>query len=70
METHFSGPVFLATGSDVGVMAGAGVPTDAVTGAGTMGKGSIYVDITNGKLYVNSGAGTKASPAWKIVTSA
>lgn len=49
-------------------IAGAGVPTDAVTGAAQCGKGSTYTDITNGKLYINGG--TKASPAWKIVTSA
>lgn len=55
---------------DVRHIFGAGVPTDAVTGAGDCGKGSIYTDTTNGKLYINSGAGTKSSPVWKLVTSA
>lgn len=56
--------------SDLRHLHGAGAPTDAVTGAGECGKGSLYTDRTNGKLYINSGAGTKASPAWKLVTSA
>ena len=55
---------------DVRTISGAGVPVDGTTGAGDTGKGSLYIDVTNGKLYINSGAGTKASPAWKIVTSA
>lgn len=54
----------------VSLLNGAGVPTDGVTGATFAEKGSIYIDRTNGKLYVNSGAGTLASPVWKIVTSA
>lgn len=51
-------------------MAGAGVPTDGTsgTGAGFAGKGSIYSDTTNGKLYVQGN--TTASPTWKLVTSA
>lgn len=54
--------------NDVRFISGSGVPTDAVTGAGDCGKGSVYSDFTNGKLYVNGG--TKASPTWKLVTSA
>lgn len=38
------------------------------TGGAQAGTGSRYADTTAGKLYVNSG--TKAKPAWKIVTSA
>lgn len=53
---------------NVRMLSGAGAPTDAVTGAGDCGKASIYFDITNGKLYINGG--TKASPVWKLVTSA
>ena len=49
-------------------LSGAGVPTNAVTGAGDAGPGSLYVDITGAKLYINGG--TIASPTWKLVTSA
>lgn len=56
------------------IMSGAGVPVDytdgspAASGEGFAGPGSLYVDTTNAKLYVNGG--TKAQPVWKIVTSA
>lgn len=55
---------------DMVEMIGAGAPTDDVTGATVAGIGSRYTDVTAGKLYVNSGAGTKALPKWKLVTSA
>lgn len=50
----------------------AGVPVDGTsgTGAGRAPKGSLAIDYTNGNLYVNGGAGTKASPVWKLVTKA
>ena len=54
--------------SQVCIMHGAGVPTDGTTGDNFAEKGSLYIDTTNGKLYVQGGAIT--SPAWKIVTSA
>lgn len=54
--------------NDVRFISGAGVPVDSTTGAGDCGKGSIYSDTTNGKLYVNGG--TKSAPVWKLVTSA
>lgn len=56
--------------SDVCLLSKAGAPTDggSGTGAGFAGIGSIAIDRTNGKLYVNGG--TKASPTWKLVTSA
>lgn len=60
--------------ADVLWISGAGAPVDytdgdpAATGEGTAAIGSIYSDVTNGKLYVNGG--TKAEPLWKIVTSA
>lgn len=54
---------------DVIIIADAGAPA-AAFGAGYAGKGSLYIDTTNGKIYINSGAGTKAVPAWAIVTSA
>lgn len=42
-----------------------GAPTSGTsgTGAGTCGKGSLCLDTSNGRLYLN--AGTKASPDWK-----
>jgi hypothetical protein len=46
---------------------GAGVPS-AATGANQAQTASLYTDTTNAKLYINGG--TKASPSWKIVTSA
>jgi len=52
---------------EIGILTNAGVP-DATTYANFAGKGSLLVDITNAKLYINGG--TKAVPAWKIVTSA
>ena len=55
---------------EVCVLNGAGAPVDGSSGTGAAfaEKGSIYSDRTNGKLYVNGG--TKASPTWKLVTSA
>lgn len=51
---------------------GTGTPVDGVvgtgTGAGFAGPGSRYTDVAAGKMYLNGG--TKASPAWKIITSA
>lgn len=53
---------------------GAGAPVDytdgtpPATGEAEAGIGSVYIDTTNGKLYVNGG--TKAQPTWKLVTSA
>lgn len=57
-------------GSDVLHLAVAGVPVDGLagTGAGSAGPGSLCSDITNAKLYINGG--TKASPAWNLITSA
>ena len=54
--------------ADLVIIPNAGVPTDAVTGANIAGKGSLVIDTTNGKLYINGG--TKSSPTWKLVTSA
>lgn len=53
---------------EVCVLTGAGVPTDGTTGAAFAAPGSLYIDITNKKLYINGN--TKASPTWKLVTSA
>ena len=46
---------------------GAGAPTDGTSGdgAGEACPGSLYIDITNGKLYINTN--TKASPTYTVV---
>lgn len=54
--------------SDLRIIVGAGVPVDGTTGLNVAGAGSQYTDVTNANLYLN--AGTKASPAWKLVTRA
>lgn len=53
--------------NDVRVSEGAGVPTDGTsgTGAATHGKGSLYIDRTNGNIYINTN--TLASPTWNSV---
>jgi hypothetical protein len=45
----------------------AGVPVAGTSGteAGVAGKGSLVIDSTNGKLYINTN--TKASPTWTVV---
>lgn len=70
--------LFTSTGlvlsGDTRLYTGAGVPVDytdgdpAATGEGEAGIGSLYLDTTNGKIYVNGG--TKAEPIWKLITSA
>lgn len=42
--------------------------TPPATGEAEAGIGSLCMDYTNGKLYINGG--TKAQPIWKLVTSA
>ena len=46
---------------------GAGAPVDGTsgTGAGSAGKGSLYIDVSGAKLYINTN--TKASPTWVVV---
>ena len=46
---------------------GAGVPS-AATGANEAATGALYTDLTNAKLYIQSGS--KVTPSWRIVTSA
>ena len=55
------------SGSDTVLMTKAGVPTDGTsgTGAGVAGTGSLCIDRTNAKLYINTN--TKASPLWTVV---
>lgn len=49
------------------ILQGAGVPSDGTTGDNFAGKGSLYIDTTNGKLYINTGAIT--NPTWVVVGS-
>lgn len=51
---------------DLAIFINAGAPTDGTSGtaAGKAGKGSLLIDYTNGRLYVNSN--TKASPTWTV----
>lgn len=70
--------LFTSTGmvlnGDTRLYSGAGAPVDytdgtpPATGEGEAGIGSLYIDYTNGKLYINGG--TQAEPVWKLVTSA
>jgi len=52
---------------DTILMSKAGSPTDGTSGdgAGYAGTGSLLIDTTNAKLYINTN--TKASPAWTVV---
>jgi hypothetical protein len=53
----------------VGALVSMGIPpTDGVTGAGTMPRGTLYLDAINGLLYINRG--TKADPHWFLSGSA
>lgn len=66
--------VALSLGNDCWMMAAPGTPVNGVagtgTGAGFAGPGSVFIDTTAGNWYINGGAGTKASPVWKLVTHA
>lgn len=59
--------VVASLGHDVVIMVHNAAP-DATVGANVAGPGSLCIDYTNANLYVN--AGTKAVPAWKLVTRA
>lgn len=64
----------LRMSNEVCIITDTGVPVDytdgdpVATGETYAEKGSIYIRIDTGKLYVNGG--TKAQPVWKLVTSA
>lgn len=49
----------------VEIFTGAGAPSNGTTGAGKAGPGSLYIDVTNKKLYQNTN--TLASPTWQSV---
>ena len=52
----------------VTALAAANFTSGVGTGIGTAGIGSLHIDWTNGKLYINGG--TLGVPVWNIVTSA
>lgn len=58
----------LRLANQVCMLTGAGVPVDGTTGQNFAAKGSMYIDRTNGKMYLNGG--TISATVWKIVTSA
>ena len=51
----------------VWLLSEAGAPTNGTsgTGAGFADKGSLYIDLTAGKIHINTN--TKASPTWTVV---
>lgn len=55
----------LRVSNDVVLMTGAGAPSNGTTGDNYAGPGSLYVDVTAGKLYINTGS--ISSPTWTVV---
>ncbi len=47
-----------------GPFVNAGIPVNGTTYAGIAEKGSLVIDSTNGKLYINTG--TKAASVWVV----
>ena len=49
------------------ILYGAGAPTDGTSGThvGLAAPGTLYIDTTNTKLYINTN--TAASPTWTVV---
>jgi len=49
------------------ILYGAGAPTDGTSGThvGLASPGTLYIDTTNAKLYINTN--TAASPTWTVV---
>lgn len=54
-------------GTDPTVEVAETTPGVTAFGAGTIGKGELVADVTNGKLYINTG--TAAAPTWTVVGS-
>jgi hypothetical protein len=55
----------LRMSGDVCVLIGASAPVDGTTGDNFAGTGSLFVDTTAGKLYINTGA--ISNPTWIVV---
>lgn len=62
-DFYLQAPVRLVR--DVVVLVNDAAPTNGVTGAGTAGPGSLYVDTAGATLYINTG--TIAAPVWTVV---
>jgi hypothetical protein len=70
--TLASGQIKAPTGGTLAIgvtiiMTGAGAPVDGTTGDNVAGPGSLYSDITNGKLYIQTSLIT--TPVWVLVGS-
>lgn len=60
--------VHLGTSDDTGILTGAGAPATVLSGKDHgRGKGTLYIDTTNGRLYINEG--TAAAPTWAYMDS-
>lgn len=58
----------LGTSNDVGILTGAGAPGTVLSGINHgRGKGTLYIDTTNGRLYINEG--TAGAPTWAYFDS-
>lgn len=55
----------IRTASQAVIMTSAGAPSNGTTGDGFAGTGSLYIDTTNGVLYINTGA--IDNPTWVLV---
>lgn len=66
-QTHEGDALAFDSVNSVVVLTKAGAPVDGTsgTGAGLAGPGSICIDYTNAKAYINTN--TKASPTWTVV---
>jgi hypothetical protein len=66
VETDNGGKIFLDAAQAVAIVVKAGAPVDGTsgTGAGYAGPGSLCIDKTNAKLYINTN--TAASPLWTV----
>jgi hypothetical protein len=70
--TLASGQIKAPTGGSLAVgptvfITGAGVPVNGTTGLNVAGIGSLYSDITNGKLYITTGPAS--ATVWIVVGS-
>lgn len=48
--------------NDAVIITGTDAPVDAITGDDTAGKGSLFIDVLNADLWINTG--TKEDPEW------
>lgn len=66
---NFFGMLKSLTSRNLGILPISGIPTDGVAGtfAGKAGPGSLLLDYTNGRMYLNTG--TRLSPIWTTAGS-